>query len=105
MFPVGAQVLLLLRELQSELGLTYIFISHSLPVVAQLATRIAVMRAGNFVETGPADQVLPTRNTNTRANCWLRFRSFPPPFQPSKNPKFFRLSTRLKFPGPKNVLY
>ena len=55
---VGAQVLLLLRELQSELGLTYIFISHSLPVVAQLATRIAVMRAGNFVETGPADQVL-----------------------------------------------
>ncbi|HYL64637.1 MAG TPA: ABC transporter ATP-binding protein, partial [Candidatus Methylomirabilis sp.] len=41
---VGAQVLLLLQELQSELGLTYIFISHSLPVVAQLATRVAVMR-------------------------------------------------------------
>jgi ABC-type oligopeptide transport system ATPase subunit len=55
---VGAQVLLLLRELQAELNLTYIFISHSLPVVAQLATRIAVMRAGNFVETGPSDQVL-----------------------------------------------
>ena len=55
---VGAQVLLLLRELQAELGLTYIFISHSLPVVAQLATRIAVMRGGNFVETGSADQVL-----------------------------------------------
>jgi ABC-type oligopeptide transport system ATPase subunit len=55
---VGAQVLLLLRELQAELGLTYIFISHSLPVVAQLANRIAVMRAGNFVEVGPAGQVL-----------------------------------------------
>jgi ABC-type microcin C transport system duplicated ATPase subunit YejF len=55
---VGAQVLLLLQELQSELGLTYVFISHSLPVVAQLATRIAVMRAGKFVEVGPAEKVL-----------------------------------------------
>lgn len=55
---VGAQVLLLLRELQSEFGLTYVFISHSLPVVAQVATRIAVMRAGQFVEVGLAEQVL-----------------------------------------------
>jgi ABC-type glutathione transport system ATPase component len=55
---VGAQVLLLLQELQSEFGLTYIFISHSLPVVAQVATRIAVMRAGKFVEVGASQQVL-----------------------------------------------
>ncbi|HXM98409.1 MAG TPA: ATP-binding cassette domain-containing protein [Candidatus Dormibacteraeota bacterium] len=55
---VGAQVLMLLQELQREFGLTYIFISHSLPVVAQVATRIAVMRAGKFVELGPAEQVL-----------------------------------------------
>jgi oligopeptide transport system ATP-binding protein len=55
---VGAQVLLLLQELQSEFGLTYLFISHSLPVVAQVATRIAVMRAGKFVELGSAQQVL-----------------------------------------------
>ncbi|MGC1620626.1 MAG: ATP-binding cassette domain-containing protein [Candidatus Acidiferrum sp.] len=55
---VGAQVLLLLQELQNEFGLTYLFISHSLPVVAQIATRIAVMRAGQFVEVGPAQQVL-----------------------------------------------
>ncbi len=55
---VGAQVLLLLQELQSEFGLTYIFISHSLPVVAQVATRITVMRAGKFVEVGLAEQVL-----------------------------------------------
>jgi ABC-type microcin C transport system duplicated ATPase subunit YejF len=41
---VGAQVLLMLQELQREFTLTYIFISHSLPVVAQIATRIAVMR-------------------------------------------------------------
>jgi ABC-type oligopeptide transport system ATPase subunit len=55
---VGAQVLLLLQELQREFELTYIFISHSLPVVAQVATRIAVMRAGQFVEIGDAAQIL-----------------------------------------------
>jgi oligopeptide transport system ATP-binding protein len=55
---VGAQVLLLLQELQQEFGLTYIFISHSLPVVAQIATHIAVMHAGNFVEFGPRELIL-----------------------------------------------
>jgi peptide/nickel transport system ATP-binding protein len=55
---VGAQVLLLLGELQAEFALTYVFISHSLPVVAQIATRIAVMRAGKFIESGEAGQVL-----------------------------------------------
>ncbi len=55
---VGAQVLLLLQELQQEFGLTYIFISHSLPVVAQIATHIAVMRAGKLVEFGTAERIL-----------------------------------------------
>ncbi len=55
---VGAQVLALLAELQSEFALTYVLISHSLPVVAQLATRIAVMKAGCFVEEGGAEQIL-----------------------------------------------
>lgn len=55
---VGAQVLRLLQELQKEFGLTYLFISHSLPVVAQLASHIAVMRAGKIVEYGPAERVL-----------------------------------------------
>jgi len=54
----GAQVLRLLPELQQEFSLTHIFISHSLPVVAQLAARIAVMRAGQFEESGPAEQIL-----------------------------------------------
>ena len=55
---VGAQVLLLLQELQSEFGLTYVFISHSLPVVAQISTRIAVMQRGRLVELGETEQVL-----------------------------------------------
>ena len=60
---IGAQVLLLLQELQTEFGLTYVIISHSLPVVAQLATRIAVMKAGKFVEVGETEQML-TRPAN-----------------------------------------
>jgi peptide/nickel transport system ATP-binding protein len=48
----------LLQELQREFGLTYIFISHSLPVVAQVATHVAVMRAGRFVEMGEVEDVL-----------------------------------------------
>ena len=55
---VGAQILELLQNLQRDFALTYLLISHSLPVVAQLATRIAVMQGGRIVETGPAEQIL-----------------------------------------------
>ncbi len=52
------QILELLQNLQRDFALTYLLISHSLPVVAQLATRIAVMQGGRIVETGPAAQIL-----------------------------------------------
>ncbi|HVA94596.1 MAG TPA: ABC transporter ATP-binding protein, partial [Candidatus Dormibacteraeota bacterium] len=55
---VGAQILELLQNLQRDFALTYLLISHSLPVVAQLATRIAVMKDGRIVETGQAAQIL-----------------------------------------------
>jgi ABC-type oligopeptide transport system ATPase subunit len=54
---VGAQIVNLLAQLQREFGLTYLFISHSMPVVRYLATRIAVMRQGKIVELGPTEQI------------------------------------------------
>ncbi|MGC2332642.1 MAG: ABC transporter ATP-binding protein, partial [Candidatus Acidiferrales bacterium] len=55
---VGAQILELLARLRQEFSLTMILISHSLPVIAQLASRVAVMQSGRFVESGAAEQVL-----------------------------------------------
>jgi peptide/nickel transport system ATP-binding protein len=52
---VGAQIVNLLRSLQREHGLTYLFISHSMPLVRYLSTRIAVMGRGRLVETGEAE--------------------------------------------------
>jgi oligopeptide/dipeptide ABC transporter ATP-binding protein len=51
------QVLGLLRELQQELGLAYLFVSHDLGIVEAVSDRIAVMYLGSIVETGPADAV------------------------------------------------
>ena len=51
---VGAQVVNLLRRLQREHGLTYLFISHTMPLVRYLSTRIAVMQRGRLVESGEA---------------------------------------------------
>jgi ABC-type glutathione transport system ATPase component len=52
---VGAQIVNLLRSLQRERGLTYLFISHSMPLVRYLSTRIAVMERGRLVEIGDAE--------------------------------------------------
>src|SRR5438128_10796735 len=54
---VGAQIVNLLAQLQREFGLTYLFISHSTPVVRYLSTRVAVMYRGKIVEVNSTDQI------------------------------------------------
>ena len=55
---VQAQILNLLKDLQRELGVSYLFITHNIGVVEYLADRIAVMKAGKIVESGDAGDVL-----------------------------------------------
>jgi ABC-type glutathione transport system ATPase component len=78
---VGAQILDLLNRLKRELQLTMVLISHSMPVVAQMADRVAVMRAGKFVEAGSAEQIFGApQNEYTRE--LLRAVPVLPPFGP-----------------------
>ncbi len=65
---VQAQVVDLLRDLQARYGLAYLFISHDLKVVRALANEVIVMRNGQVVETGPAQQIFERPQTDyTRA--------------------------------------
>ena len=65
---VQAQILNLLADLRKELGLTYIFISHNLAVVEHVATEVAVMYLGRFVEHAPAEALFADpRHPYTRA--------------------------------------
>jgi oligopeptide transport system ATP-binding protein len=54
---VQAQIMNLLRQLQDDLGLTYLFIAHDLAAVAHMSDRVAVMTSGQIVETGPAVEI------------------------------------------------
>lgn len=57
---IQAQIINLLQNLQKELGLTYLFITHDLAVVRYLSTRIAVMHHGEIVEIGPTEEIYRT---------------------------------------------
>jgi ABC-type oligopeptide transport system ATPase subunit len=65
---IQAQILNLLKDLQRDLGLTYLFIAHDLAVVRGMSDNIAVMREGVIVEQGPAERVYTQPQTDyTRA--------------------------------------
>jgi len=57
---VQIQIILLLRQLQQELGMAVIFVTHDVGVAIEVADRIAVMYAGRFVEVGPTEKVIDT---------------------------------------------
>jgi peptide/nickel transport system ATP-binding protein len=55
---IRGQVLALLQELQQEMGLSYLFITHDLSIIPHLAHRVAVMRHGVLVEQGATQQIM-----------------------------------------------
>ena len=57
---VQIQIILLLRQLQQELGMAVVFVTHDVGVAVEVADRIAVMYAGRFVEVGPTEAVIDT---------------------------------------------
>ena len=69
---VQAQVLRLMKELQNDLGLSMIFITHDLSVLVETSDRLAIMYAGRIVEEGPAEQVSTSRSTPTPRRWRLR---------------------------------
>jgi peptide/nickel transport system ATP-binding protein len=76
---VGAQIVNLLRRLQRDLGLTYLFISHSMPLVRYLSTRIAVMERGRLVETGEAEALCASPREEYTRQLLAATPELPPP--------------------------
>ncbi len=54
---IRAQVVNLMQDLQSQLGLTYLFIAHDLAVVRHIADRVAIMKSGKIIEIGPVEDI------------------------------------------------
>jgi len=100
---VQAQILNLLKELQKEFDLSFLFITHDLSVIQHIADRIAVMYLGKFVETGAIDEVFynpthpytkallsarPTFDPTSKANRIILEGDVPSPINPPEGCPF-----------------
>ncbi|MBA3287281.1 MAG: ATP-binding cassette domain-containing protein [Acidimicrobiia bacterium] len=97
---VGAQILNLLADLQTELGVAYLFISHNLSVVRHVAHRTAVMYLGSFLESGPTPQLF-DRPQHPYTQALLSAVSVPDPDRERERPRIRltgEVSTSLDVP-------
>ncbi len=100
---IQAQIINMLRELQAELGLTYVFISHDLSVVKHISDEVGVMYLGSMVEYGPKDRIFantlhpytkalfsaaPVPNPHVKMNRVILKGDIPSPVNPPKGCKF-----------------
>lgn len=72
---IQAQILNLFKQLQNELGLTYLFIAHGLGAMKYISDRIAVMYAGKIVEMGTTEQVFLNPQHDYTKNYYVLIRS------------------------------
>jgi microcin C transport system ATP-binding protein len=80
---VQAQILVLLKELQSRLGMAMLFITHDLGIVRKIADKVCVMKDGKIVETGPVQDVFASpQHAYTRALLAAEPKPDPAPLQP-----------------------
>jgi peptide/nickel transport system ATP-binding protein len=89
---VQARVLKLLKDLQREFGVAYLFISHDMAVVENISDRVAVMYLGRIVEMGTRDQIF----SNPRHRCTKRLiEAVPIPDPARRRPRFARLDSEI----------
>ena len=100
---IQAQIINMLKELQKELGLTYVFISHDLSVVKHISDEVGVMYLGNMVEYGSKERIfnntlhpytkalfsaVPVPNPHVKMNRVILKGDIPSPVNPPKGCKF-----------------
>lgn len=100
---IQAQIINMLKELQAELGLTYVFISHDLSVVKHISDQVGVMYLGSMVEFGDKEQIfgntlhpytkalfsaVPVPNPHVKMNRIILKGDIPSPVNPPKGCKF-----------------